>query len=65
MEGITFTPDEALLIEWCLEQMHSDIESSDDLIDYDSILRKIKPFTIVNNYNNVNLKHRRRDLDTL
>ena len=48
MEGIKFTPDEASLIEWCLEQMHSDIESSDDLIDYDSILRKIKPFTIVN-----------------
>ena len=65
MDGIKFTPDEALLIEWCLEQMHSDIESSDDLIDYDSILRKIKPITIVNNYNNVNLRHRRRDLDTL
>ena len=48
MEGIKFTPDEASLIEWCLEQMYSDIESSDDLIDYDFILRKIKPFTIVN-----------------
>ena len=33
MEGIKFTKDEALLIEWCLEQMHSDLESSDDLID--------------------------------
>ena len=65
MEGIKFTKDEALLIEWCLEQMYSDLESSDDLIDYNSILQKVKPFTNVNNYNNVIHKHRRRDLDTL
>ena len=65
MEGIKFTKDEALLIEWCLEQMYSDLESSDDLIDYNSILQKVKPFTNVNNYNNMIHKHRRRDLDTL
>ena len=65
MEGIKFTPDEASLIEWCLEQMHSDLESSDDLIDYNSILEKVKPFTNVNNNNNVIHTHRRRDLDTL
>ena len=65
MEGIKFTKDEALLIEWCLEQMYSDLESSDDLIDYNSILEKVKPFTNVNNYNNMIHKHRRRDLDTL
>ena len=65
MEGIKFTKDEALLIEWCLEQMYSDLESSDDLIDYNSILEKVKPFTNVNNYNNVIHTHRRRDLDTL
>ena len=65
MEGIIFTKDEALLIEWCLEQMYSDLESSDDLIDYNSILEKVKPFTNVNNYNNMIHKHRRRDLDTL
>lgn len=65
MEGIIFTKDEALLIEWCLEQMYSDLESSDDLIDYNSILQKVKPFTNVNNYNNMIHKHRRRDLDTL
>ena len=65
MEGIVFTKDEALLIEWCLEQMYSDLESSDDLIDYNSILEKVKPFTNVNNYNNMIHKHRRRDLDTL
>ena len=65
MEGIKFTKDEALLIEWCLEQIYSDLESSDDLIDYNSILQKVKPFTNVNNYNNMIHKHRRRDLDTL
>ena len=65
MKGIIFTKDEALLIEWCLEQMYSDLESSDDLIDYNSILEKVKPFTNVNNYNNVTHTHRRRDLDTL
>ena len=65
MEGIKFTKDEALISELCLEQMHSDLESSDDLIDYNSILQKVKPFTNVNNYNNVTHKHRRRDLDTL
>ena len=65
MEGVIFTKDEALLIEWCLEQMHSDLESNDDLIDYNSILEKVKPFTNVNNYNNMIHKHRRRDLDTL
>jgi len=65
MEGVIFTKDEALLIEWCLEQMYSDLESSDDLIDYNSILQKVKPFTNVNNYNNMIHKHRRRDLDTL
>jgi len=65
MEGVIFTKDEALLIEWCLEQMYSDLESSDDLIDYNSILEKVKPFTNVNNYNNMIHKHRRRDLDTL
>ena len=65
MEGIKFTKDEALLIEWCLEQMYSDLESSDDLIDYNSILEKVKPFTNLNNYDNMIHKHRRRDLDTL
>ena len=65
MEGVIFTKDEALLIEWCLEQMYSDLESSDDLIDYNSILEKVKPFTNVNNYDNMIHKHRRRDLDTL
>ena len=65
MEGIKFTKDEALLIEWGLEQMYSDLESSDALIDYNSILQKVKPFTNVNNYNNVTHTHRRRDLDTL
>ena len=65
MEGIKFTKDEALLIEWCLEQMYSDLESSDDLIVYIYILQIVNPFTTVNNYNNVTHKHRRRDLDTL
>ena len=65
MEGIKFTKDEALLIEWCLEQMYSDLESSDDLIDYNSILQKVKHFTNVNNYNIVTHTHIRSDLDTL
>ena len=61
-----FTPDEAQLIEYCLEQMYSDIaESADSLNDYKSILKKIQPLANVNNYNNSTHTHRRRDLDTL
>ena len=59
-----FTPDEAQLIEYCLEQMYSDIaESADSLNDYKSILKKIEPLANVNN--NSTHTHRRRDLDTL
>ena len=59
-----FTPDEAQLIEYCLEQMYSDIaESADSLNDYKSILKKIEPLANVNNYSTHT--HRRRDLDTL
>jgi len=41
---VEITQDEANLIEWCLEQMSSDLEeSADDFADYKSILDKLSP----------------------
>ena len=41
---IDITKDEANLIEWCLEQMLSDLEeSADDFADYKSIIAKLSP----------------------
>ena len=41
---VEITQDEANLIEWCLEQMYSDLEeSADSVSDYNSIIAKLSP----------------------
>lgn len=41
---VEITQDEANLIEWCLEQMYSDLEeSADSVSDYKSIIAKLSP----------------------
>ena len=61
---IDITQDEANLIEWCLEQMSSDLENSaDDFADYNSIIAKLSPL----NYPVQKVSHGRvgKDMDLL
>ena len=61
---IDITKDEANLIEWCLEQMSSDLENSaDDFADYNSIIAKLSPL----NYPVQKVSHGRvgKDMDLL
>tara|TARA_R100000781_G_scaffold84684_1_gene52125 strand:+ start:1758 stop:1949 length:192 start_codon:yes stop_codon:yes gene_type:complete len=61
---IEITRNEANLIEWCLEQMSSDLEeSADDFADYKSIIAKLSPL----NYPAKEVSHGRlgKDMDLL
>ena len=61
---IDITRDEANLIEWCLEQMSSDLEeSADDFADYKSIIVKLSSL----NYPVQEVAHERigKDMDLL
>ena len=61
---IEITRNEANLIEWCLEQMSSDLEeTADDFADYKSIIAKLSPL----NYPAKEVSHGRlgKDMDLL